>query len=95
MTEQLKFTTSEGEATVDPKVMAGYYSEAATYLGQEAVAKADYKLVVETVAETTNLTKRVVSKYFKARYKEATKTDKEIGEVFEILDEALREKNDE
>lgn len=91
MTEQIKFTLKDGsEITVDPKLMRGYYSEAAKALKAEADAKVEFKDIIETVVENTGLSKRLASKYFKAKYKQATSTDKEIGEVFETLDEALK-----
>lgn len=73
-------------AVIYPEMFAGYYLEASGYLGEEVKAKAKFKEVVETVAETTKLGKRVVSKYFKAKYKASTNVDQEIGRVFAELD---------
>lgn len=73
-------------AVIQPELFAGYYLEASGYLGTEAKAKGEFKQVVETVAETTKLSKRVVSKYFKAKFKASTGVDQEIGRVFAELD---------
>jgi len=91
-TEKIKFQLNDDtEVVVDPKLLKGYLKEASTALGAEATAKASFKEVIETVSETTKLPKALVSKYFKAKYKEATAKDKEIGEVFTTLDEAVGE----
>lgn len=89
MTEQVKFQVDGAEVVVDPKLLQGYYDEAEKFLAEEAEQKANFKDTVETVSETTKLPKRLVSKYFKAKYKESTKVDKEVGEVFGILDDVL------
>ncbi len=89
-TEKIKFQLNDDtEVSIDPKLLKGYYVEAAKALKSEANAKAELKATIETVSETTKLPKALVSKYFKARYKEATAKDKEVGEVFVTLDEAL------
>lgn len=94
MPEQIKFDIDGETVTISPAVLQGYYNEASEYLGAEADAKRDFKDVIETVSETTKLPKRIVSKYFKAKYKEATAADKEIGEVFGFLDDALAVKKE-
>lgn len=91
MAEKIKFNLKDGtEIAVEPKLLKGYISESTKALTAEANAKAEFKATVETVAETTGLPKSLVSKYFKARFKDATEKDKETGEVFGTLDEALK-----
>jgi predicted solute-binding protein len=51
--------------------------------------KTEFTDMVAAAAEKTGLPKKVLSKYFKARFKEATKEATEQGEIFEALDRAL------
>lgn len=89
-TAQIKFQTTDGnEVTIDPKVVNAYYARAAAQLKAARDAADEFKAIVETVSETTGLAKKHVSKYFKAKFKSATKVDKDIGELFATLDDAL------
>lgn len=82
-------TTSAGTATIESKLFSGYAQEANTILDNIRERTLDFKEFVETVAETTKLEKKVVSKYFKARFKVATKEAKAEGDLFEQLDTIL------
>lgn len=73
---------------VNVEVFKGYQEEVFGYLNAEAEAKKNFKEAVETVAETTGIDKKVLTKYFKAKYKAKTKEQSELGEVFAALDEA-------
>lgn len=76
-------------ATIDSRVFTGYYQESHRILDQIRELTLDYKELVETIAETTKLDKKVVSKYFKSKFKEQTKEAKVLGDMFEKLDEIL------
>jgi len=81
--------TTINNATIDSRVFTGYTQESYEILDKISELGKDFKELVETVAETTKLEKKVVSKYFKARFKEATKEPSELAVVFEQLDEIL------
>jgi predicted solute-binding protein len=51
--------------------------------------KTEFKEMITAASEKTGLPKKVLSKYFKARFKEATKEAAEEGEVFAALDRVL------
>lgn len=94
-TQQVKFTITdkngeEVEVTIDPKLMNAYYSRASEAMRAETNAKAEFKAEVEGIADASGLPKAIVSKYFKARYKDETAKSKELAEVFDVLDEALK-----
>lgn len=75
--------------TIDSRVFTGYTSESYNILEQISELGKDFKELVETVAETTKLEKKDVSKYLKARYKLSTKEPKQQAELFEALDNIL------
>lgn len=77
------------KATIDAQVFQGYSQESYGILRKIEILNEDFKLLVETVAENTNLEKKNVSKYLKARFKEATKEPKAQAELFEALDNVL------
>jgi predicted solute-binding protein len=74
---------------IDQKLFQGYLKEAFEHLG--AIEEADqlFKEVVETVAETTGLKKAKVSKYLKERHAAKTKATRELGQLFEALDDVV------
>lgn len=75
--------------TIDSEVFKGYTQESYGILRKIEILNEDFKLLVETVSETTKLEKKHVSKYLKARFKEATKEPKAQAEMFEALDNVL------
>jgi predicted solute-binding protein len=81
--------TNINNAVIDSKVFTGYTQESYELLDKVSELNKDFKELVETVAETTGLEKKIVSKYLKARYKEQTKDASELGIVFDKLDEIL------
>lgn len=94
-TAQVKFTIKDKdgadiEVTIDPKLLNEYYKRAVKALKADADAKAEFKAEVEGIADKSGLPKAIVSKYFKARQKDETKKSKDLAEVFETLDEALK-----
>ena len=83
----LTLNTNDGKvATIDSKVFIGYTQESHTLLDQISELGKDFKELIDTVAETTGLEKKYVSKYLKARYKYATKEASELGDLFVALD---------
>lgn len=82
-------STSEGTATIDSKLFKGYNQEAHKILEDISELQKDFKEVVESASNGTNLKKPKIAAYFKAHFKEATKATKEQGELFSQLDEIL------
>jgi hypothetical protein len=74
---------------IDSEVFKGYTQESYGILRKIQILNEDFKLLVETVAETTLLEKKDVSKYLKARFKEATKEPAQQGLLFDALDSVL------
>lgn len=94
-TTTISISTINGPVTINAELFQNYVNEAFEYLdeieelkGKLKEQKDLLKEVVETVAETTKLDKKVVAKYFTARHEESTKATKELGELFSALDEA-------
>lgn len=81
--------TEFGTKNVNPELLRGYRDEAFGYLRAEATAKDGFKEVIETVAETTDIPKGVLSKWFKARFKEETDKQKALAASFDALDAAV------
>lgn len=81
--------TTDGTATINQELFQGYLKEAYEYLTEIANATELFKEVVETVAENTGLKKNKVSKYIKQRFEAKTKETKELGELFQNLDNIL------
>lgn len=80
-----------GDATVDVELLRGYTAEALGHLNKQSSYKTQFDEVVEAAVETTKLDKKVLSAYFKARFKVQTKEATEKGELFSALDDALDE----
>jgi hypothetical protein len=76
---------------IDADLFKQYQSEAFEYLREEAEQKSNFKEAVETIAETTKLDKKVLTKYFKTKFKEKTKEASALGEMFAALDQATEE----
>jgi uncharacterized protein (UPF0335 family) len=81
--------TTEGTVNVNAELLRTYYTEASELLKNEADAKEQFKDAIEAQAEALGVDKKVLTKYFKARFKEATKEASQQGKVFEQLDEAF------
>lgn len=75
--------------TIDSEVFSGYTQESYRILSDIVDLNTEFKYLVETVSETTKLAKKDVSKYLKARFKEATKEPKKQADLFESLDAVL------
>lgn len=82
-------STSEGTATIDSKLFKEYNKEAHAVLEKISELQKDFKEIIESAADGTNLKKPKIAAYFKARFKEATKATKEQGELFAQLDEIM------
>ena len=85
----LSIEVNGASVTINSEVFTGYTQESYRILDEIAELNKDFKELVETVAENTNLEKKDVSKYLKARFKESTKEPKQQGELFEALDNVL------
>jgi predicted solute-binding protein len=81
--------TAEGVVKIDEQLFKSYIREAFEHLGAIEQADSLFKEVVETVSETTGIKKSKVSKYFKERFAAKTKATKELGVLFEKLDEVV------
>lgn len=83
------FVVDGNNIDIDTKVFQGYTEESYGILKRQEIDKESFKLLVETVSETTKLPKKYVSKYLKARFAAATKEPKALGELFEQIDNAV------
>lgn len=81
--------TPDGVKNIHPKILAGYKSEAFDALSQEASTKAAFKEVLEAIHDTTGIPANIMSKWFKAAFKDETTKPKELADTFEALDSAL------
>lgn len=86
---QVTIPTAAGNKDIDPALFAQYKDEAFGYLDTLEEAKGNLKEVIETLAESTGLTKGLVSKYLKARHAEKTADNIAEGKTFAALDEAV------
>lgn len=77
---------------IDGELLREYRTEAFEILSKEAEAKADFKDAMEAQAKTLGIPKKVLTKYLKAAFKAKTKEARELGTVFEQLDNAVEEK---
>lgn len=80
--------TDGATVEIDVELFKGYQEEAFEYLRQEADQKANFKDAVETLADTIGVDKKVLTKYIKQRFKDATKEQTVLGEFFASLDDA-------
>ena len=83
--------TADGDVTIEEKLFASYYNEGATLLGKQASLAQEFKILIDTVAENTEMKPSVVSGYFKARYKAETDKAKGKGDLYDALDGLLDE----
>lgn len=97
MSNVVTVTTSEGSFTIKADLLKEYRQRAFEALDKEAEAKQDFKDEVEGAAEGVESTTlegkqvaKMLSKYFKASYKEQTEEAQQLGEVFGQLDEAVK-----
>lgn len=81
--------TEDGVKNINPELLKGYRDEAFGYLAAETSAKESFKEVIETVSETTDIPKGILTKWFKARFKEETDKQKALAASFQALDEAV------
>jgi hypothetical protein len=74
---------------IDQEMFQEYLKEAFEHLATIEEADQQFKEVVETVSETTGLKKAKVSKYLKERHAAKTKATRELGQLFEALDDVV------
>jgi len=77
--------------TIDSALMRGWTEEAHGYLRKIEILNEDFKLLVETVSETTKLPKAKASKYLKNHFKSVNKEFKAQADLFEAIDNAVGE----
>ena len=87
--ELVGIPTPDGVKNIHPDILKGYKAEAFEYLVAETAAKAGFKDVLETVEETSGIPKAIMSKWFKARFKDETEKAKELATTFQALDDAV------
>lgn len=73
---------------LDAELLKEYKKEAFGYLEAEANSKSDFKNAIEAQAETLGIDKKILTKYIKSAFKDATKEQSELGEIFAALDDA-------
>lgn len=78
-------------ATFEASELVGFLQRGINCLDTSREAMLDFKEVVEEAAEKTKLEKKVVSKFFKARFADKTKDVVKDGELFAALNQAVDE----
>ena len=86
--EQIGIPTEDGVKNIPPDMLNQYRKDAFEALEKETKAKSEFKELVETVEEVTGIKKGVISKWFKARFKDETEKVSALGKTFEALDGA-------
>lgn len=89
MSNVLTIDVDGNNVTIDPALFKAWTSEAHGYLRKVEIENENFKLLVETVAETTKLPKAKASKYLKNHFKSANKELKAQADLFEIIDNAV------
>lgn len=96
MSRTVTIETSEGNIVLNAEQFKAYRQRAFDALKEEAEAKLDFKEEVEgAVAGVTSTTveekkiKQILTKYFKASFKQSTKEAKALGDTFAALDEVV------
>lgn len=89
MTKQTIVGPDGEHVEIDAALFKESRERAFDFLREEAEQKGNFKDEVETIAETTGLTKGFVSKYLKAKFKDETEAAKQLGDSFASLDEAV------
>lgn len=82
-------TITINDASFTEEEFVAFAQRAHQILDAENEAKLDYKDFIEDVAEKTKLNKKVLSKYFKARYKDKVVEQSKEAEEFAALKEAI------
>jgi primosomal protein N'' len=84
-------TTTFGGATItiDEKLFKSQIEELSNYLQEADVAMTHFKEAVEVVAETSGLSKAMVSKFAKTRFAQKLEATSEQAELFETLEGIL------
>lgn len=89
--EMIGIPTPDGVKNIHPDAFKQYRQDAFEYLDAETAAKGNFKDLMETIEEVTEIPKGIMSKYLKAKYKAKTKEAKELGDAFEALDSVIPE----
>ena len=83
-------TTFDGTTiTIDEKLFKAQIEELSNHLQEADVAMTHFKEAVEAVAETSGLSKAMVSKFAKTRYADKLAATSEQAELFETLESVL------
>ena len=85
MTKHISIDNANFEAAE----LVAYLQRALSLLDTSREAMLDFKELLEEVTEKTKLDKKVVSKFFKARFADKTKQVVKEGEVFAALNDAV------
>lgn len=86
---QIGIPTADGVKNVDPELLKKYKDEAFEYLHNVEHNNTLFKELVETVNETTGISKGDIGKWLKARYADKVKAQKQLSETMEALDAAV------
>lgn len=84
--------TEDGVKNVDPALLASWKDEAFEYLHNMEHNKTLLKELVDTMSESTDIKKGVISKWLKARYEDKIKALSQVTETLEALDSAIAPK---
>jgi DNA-directed RNA polymerase beta' subunit len=84
-------TVTIDQATFNTDDLTGFLRRAINVQAEEEANKEDFKALVQEVADATKLDKKIVRKFFKARYKATTKDIVAEAETLDALSKAVDE----
>lgn len=89
MTKFVSIATKNGNVQVEAELLTGYLTEAGIHYTTIDDEKEELKMIGEAMESKTGIPAAQFLKYAKARHDKKTKATKEIGELFEALDNAV------
>ena len=84
-------TVTIDNATVNTDDLTNFLRRAINVQAEEEANKEDFKALVQEAADATKLDKKIVRKFFKARYKATTKDIVAEAETLDALSKAVDE----
>jgi hypothetical protein len=84
-------TVTIENATFNADDLTGFLRRAINVQAEEEANKEDFKSLVQEAADATKLDKKIVRKFFKARYKATTKDIVAEAETLDALSKAVDE----
>jgi hypothetical protein len=87
--DMIGIPTTDGVKNVDPELLKKYKDEAFDYLHNVEHNNTLFKELVDTISETTDIPKKDIRGWLKARYADKVKALKQQSLTMEALDAAV------